>query len=139
MRYAPVGFVLGSIAYRSGYDRVFRCAVTVQYTASGRCADHCRSGQPGRYRQTNKNTETVKTRSTATSEKTTSSSAGGRAGATRTDCGTGASAATLGKTEAKTEGQGKAEAKTRAKSGIKAARPTHTGGAKAEAKTQEAR
>jgi hypothetical protein len=149
MRHAPSVLVLGSIAYRGDHGRVFWRAVVTQYTAGRGCARHCRSGQPGRDRQTKKNTETVKAGSTAPGENAATAT-GCPARTARTGRGTGAGAPTaaFGKTQAKTEAKGKGETqaetqgkthtKTEAQGRTKATCPAVTGGAKAEAKTQEA-
>ncbi len=146
MRHAPGVSVLGSIACRSDYGRVFRPTLAAQYAAGRGSAHHCRSGQPGRDRQTAKNSGAIKARSTAPSE-IAASAAGRPARTAGTGCGpcTGATAAACGKTEAKTEAEAKAEAKAKTQgkaktqSHTKAASPALTGGAKAEAETQEAR
>ena len=142
---APGVFVLGGIAYRGDRGRVFRCAGAAQYTAGQGCAHHRRSGQPGRYRQTEKFTETIKTCATATGESAAAGRPARTAGTAGTDCSpcTGAAAAAFGETQGKTETETKAKTetkgKTRTQSRAQAAGPALTGGAKAEAKTQEAR
>ena len=143
MRDAPGVVVLGSIAYRGDHGRVFWRACPAQYAADQGCAHYCRSGQPGRDRQTANNSETGKACFPAASE--IAAAAAGFARIARTSCGpcTGASAAAFGKTEAKikaeTKTQSKAKTRARAQSIAKATSPARKGGAKAEAKTQEAR
>ena len=142
MRDAPSVVVLSSIAYRGDHGRVFWCACPAQYAADRGGAHYCRSGQPGRDRQTANNSKTGKACSLAADE-IAAAAASGFARTARTSCGpcTGASAAAFGKPEAKNKAETKTQskAKTRAQSIAKATRTARKGDAKAEAKTREAR
>lgn len=141
MTHAPGGLVFGGIAYRGDLGCVFGRACLAYDTASRRCACDRGSGQPGRYRQTNGITETVKTCAAATSQGAPSAACRNSRTA-RAGCRTGAATPAIGKTETEAqtqaETQSNTQAKTRAKSRVKAKDPTAAGGAETETKTQEA-
>ena len=143
MRHASGFPVLGSIASRGGYGRLFRRACAFHHAADQGCAGYGRSGQHRRHYQTGEKAKAGETRAAPPGEIAAATAcrlartAAGRGTDTRTATARG-EARTQARAKTQAEAKTEAKTKTRGKTGSKAACPTCSGGAQAKAKTKTA-